>query len=84
MRHLLGVNGEEPADEGDFHYGKDQGRGKENESELLTFWPHADREALFESTLLAFAPHVHVNVATIAVLALVDGILRYTPPEESF
>ena len=48
MRHLLGVNGEEPADEGDFHYGKDQGRGNENESELLTFWPHADREALFE------------------------------------
>lgn len=50
----------------------------------LTFGPHADREALFETAFLALAPHVHVNVASVAVLALVDGILRDTPPEESY
>lgn len=53
------------------------------EKEVLTFGPHADREALFQSALLALSPHVHVYVAAIAVFALVDGILRYAAPEES-
>lgn len=49
----------------------------------LTFRPHANRQALLQSALLALSPHVHVNVAAIAVLALVHCIFRYTPPEES-
>lgn len=63
--------------------GKGQRKKQKKRESELTFWPHADREALFESALLALAPHVHVDVATIAVLALVDGVLSYTPPEET-
>jgi len=49
-----------------------------------TFGSHADGEALFQTAFLTFPPHVHVNLATVAVLALVHGVLRYTPPEEAF
>ena len=48
-----------------------------------TFGSHADGEALFQTAFLTFPPHVHVNLATVAVLALVHGVLRYTPPEEA-
>lgn len=49
---------------------------------MLTFRPHADGEAFFQPTLLAFPPHVHVDFAVVAVLALVHGVLGDAPPEE--
>ena len=61
-----------------------RGSRQKKQKKKLTFGPHADREALFQSALLALSPHVHVNVAAIAVFALVDCILRYTPAEESY
>lgn len=49
----------------------------------LTFRPHADAEALLEPTLLALAPHVHVDLAVGAVLALVDSVLGDAASEEA-
>lgn len=50
----------------------------------LTFGPHADGETFFQSTLLTFSPHVHVDLAVVAVLALVHCVFGNAPPEESF
>jgi len=49
----------------------------------LTFWPHSNAEALFESTLLTLASHVHVDLAVVAILALVDGVFGDAAPEEA-
>ena len=49
----------------------------------LTFGSHADRQALLEAALLTFPPHVHVDLAAVAVLALVDGVLRDAATEET-
>lgn len=54
------------------------------ETRILTLRPHAHAETLFQSTLLTLPPHVHVNFTAIAIFTLVDGVLRYTPPEEAF
>jgi len=51
-------------------------------SSILTFGPHADGQAFFQPALLALAPHVHVDLAVVAVLALVHGVLGDAPPEE--
>lgn len=45
--------------------------------------PHADVDALLQPALLALPPHVHVDFAVVAVLALVHRVLRYAPPEET-
>jgi hypothetical protein len=45
--------------------------------------PHADVEALLEPALLALAPHVHVDLAVVAVLALVHRVLGDAAPEEA-
>jgi len=50
---------------------------------LLTFWPHSNAEAFFEPTLLTLASHVHINLAVVAVLALVDCIFGDAAPEEA-
>lgn len=50
---------------------------------LLTFWPHSNAEALFEPALLALAPHVHINLAVVAVFALIDRIFGDAAPEEA-
>ena len=48
--------------------------------------PHADGVTLFESAGLALAPHVHVDLTVIAVLAHVLGALALSDgaPEEAF
>ena len=48
-----------------------------------TFGPHPDAEALFQPALLALSPHVHVYLAVVAVLALVNRVLRYAASEEA-
>ena len=58
-------------------------QGAQKQLIRLTLWPHSDRQALFQAALLAFPPHVHVDLATVAVLALVHCVFRYAPPEES-
>lgn len=45
---------------------------------------HAHRQTLLQSALLTLASHIHINLARVAVLAGVDGILGYAPPEEPF
>jgi hypothetical protein len=50
----------------------------------LTFWPHSNAEAFFESTLLTLASHVHVDLTIVAVFALVDSIFRDAAPEEAW
>lgn len=57
---------------------------KTTKAAALTFGPHADGQAFFQPTLLAFAPHVHVDLAVVAVLALVHRVFGDTPPEEAF
>lgn len=51
---------------------------------VLTFGPHADSQAFFQPALLALAPHVHVDLAVVAVFALVHGIFGNAPPKEAF
>lgn len=51
---------------------------------MLTFGPHANSKTFFQPTLLALPPHVHVDLAIVAVLALVHRIFGNTPPKESF
>ena len=48
-----------------------------------TFWPHPDTQTLFETTLLTFSPHVHVNLTIIAIFALINSILGNATPEEA-
>lgn len=48
------------------------------------FGSHAHMKTFFQSALLAFAPHIHVDLAIVAVLALINGIFGDTSPEESF
>lgn len=50
---------------------------------VLTLLPHARLPALFQTTLLAFASHVHVHVALPAALAGVLCPLDDAPPEEA-
>lgn len=49
---------------------------------MLTFGPHANGQTFFQPALLTLAPHVHVDLAVVAVLALVYGVLGDAPPEE--
>lgn len=51
---------------------------------FLTFWPHAHAETLLEPALLAFPPHVHVNLTVVPILALVHRVLRYASPEKTY
>lgn len=51
---------------------------------MLTFGPHANGKTFFQSTLLAFSPHVHVDFAVVAILALVNCVFGNAPPEEPF
>lgn len=48
----------------------------------LTFGPHTDGQALFQPAFLALASHVHVDLAVVAVLTLVNGIFGDASPEE--
>jgi len=45
--------------------------------------PHAHLVALLEPALLALAPHVHVNLTVVPVLARVGGVFGDGPPEEA-
>lgn len=47
------------------------------------FWPHADRQALLQPALLTLAAHIHVDLAAIAILALVYGIPGDTASKEA-
>lgn len=51
---------------------------------MLTFGPHANGKTFFQSTLLALSPHVHVDFAVVAILALVHCVFGNAPPEETF
>lgn len=51
---------------------------------MLTFGPHANGKTFFQSTFLAFSPHVHVDFAVVAILALVHCVFGNAPPEETF
>lgn len=39
-----------------------------------TFRSHADRQALLQSAFLALAAHIHIDLAAVAIFALVYGI----------
>ena len=47
-----------------------------------TLGPHTHTEALLKTALLALTPHVHVNLAVVAVFALVHRVLCDAAPEE--
>lgn len=55
----------------------------------LIFWhnafrSHADRQALLQSALLALAAHIHIDLAAIAILALVYGVPSDATSKETF
>lgn len=56
---------------------------KKRKIKALTFGPHADGQAFLQPAFLALAPHVHVDLAVVAVLALVHRVLGDAPPEEA-
>ena len=49
----------------------------------LTLSPHANPRTLVQSAALALPPHVHVDIAVPAVLAVVDGLARDRSTEKS-
>lgn len=48
-----------------------------------TFRPHANRQTLLQSALLALAAHIHVDLAVVAVLALIHCVPGDASSEEA-
>ena len=49
----------------------------------LTFGSHSDGETFLQTTLLAFSPHIHIDLAVLAIFTHVHNVLSHAPPEET-
>ncbi len=51
---------------------------------ILTFGPHTNAKALFQSTFLTFSSHIHINITMVSIFTLVNGVFCNTSSEEPF